>query len=113
VRKTDQDTLYRNLGYKIRVARERMGINQSLFATMLDLSRSSIVNIEVGRQRTSLHLLYEISKITDTSLSELLTDLVPDKETDNIMEIKEKISYKVSDFESVNKIADLIFGELD
>jgi DNA-binding XRE family transcriptional regulator len=90
-----------------------MGINQSLFATMLDLSRSSIVNIEVGRQRTSLHLLYEISKITDTSLSELLTDLVPDKETDNIMEIKEKISYKVSDFESVNKIADLIFGELD
>ncbi len=113
MQKTDQDTLYRNLGYKIRVAREKMGINQSLFATMLDLSRSSIVNIEVGRQRPSVHLLYEISKVTETSLSDLLSDLIPDKESDDLKEIKEKVSYKVSDFESVSKIADLIIGELD
>lgn len=111
--KKDQDILYRNLGYKIRVAREKMDINQSLFATMLDLSRSSVVNIEMGRQRPSVHLLYEISKITQTSLSELLTDLIPDKESDDLLEIKEKISYRVSDSESVNKIADLIFDELD
>lgn len=113
MQRKEQETLYRNLGYKIRIAREKMDINQSLFANMLDLSRSSVVNIEMGRQRPSVHLLYEIARITKTSISNLLTDLIPDKDTNQVLDIKEKISYSLSNLESVNKITDLIISELD
>lgn len=113
MQRNEQETLYRNLGFKIRIAREKMDINQSLFANMLELSRSSVVNIEMGRQRPTIHLLYEISRITKTSLSDLLTELIPEKATNQVLEIKEKISYSLSNLESVNKIADLIIRELD
>lgn len=68
----EQKILYINLGLNIKEARVKKGYKQDAFATMLKLSRASIVNIEKGRQRPTIHLLYEICKITNSSLFDLL-----------------------------------------
>jgi DNA-binding XRE family transcriptional regulator len=68
----DQEMLYKNLGLNIKKARTDKGYKQDSFAQMLNLSRASIVNIEKGRQRPTIHLLYEIASITFTPISDLL-----------------------------------------
>ncbi len=77
---TDFDELYRELGRKIRQARERQGerLSQDALAKQLGISRASIVNIEAGRQRTPLHLLWQIAELLGTELTLLkaLTGLV-------------------------------------
>lgn len=109
----DQKELYIELGNRIRIARERKGVSQSIFASMLGLSRSSIVNIEKGRQRPSVHLLYEISQNINTELTELLTGLLQERDSSNQFKLKETISNSLSNIESINKIADFINDELE
>lgn len=71
----EQSHLYRKLGFRIRELREKVGIRQGTFARSLDLSRASIVNIEKGRQRPSIHLLLNISTILGVQVMEILTPL--------------------------------------
>ncbi len=74
------NSLYLNIGQNIREARIKRGYNQETFAQILKLSRASIVNIEKGRQRPTIHLLYDVSKITNVPLKELLPTLNSDVE---------------------------------
>jgi transcriptional regulator with XRE-family HTH domain len=71
---TEFDELYRELGRKIREARARSGqkLSQEKLAKRLDISRASIVNIEAGRQRAPLHLLWQIAEILGTDLTLLI-----------------------------------------
>src|SRR5580698_9588997 len=70
----DFDELYRELGRKIRQARERQGqrLSQDALAKRLGVSRASIVNIEAGRQRAPLHLLWQIAELLGSDLTELI-----------------------------------------
>lgn len=70
----DADELYRELGRKIREARERSGekFSQERLAKRLKVSRASIVNIEAGRQRAPLHLLWQIAEVLGTDLTLLI-----------------------------------------
>ena len=74
----DYDELYRELGRRIRRARERNseGLSQDALAKRLGISRASVVNIEGGRQRAPLHLLWQIAEVLGTDL----TFLIPRKE---------------------------------
>ncbi len=67
--------LYESLGSRIKRLREEKGYKQAPFADLLKISRASLVNIERGRQHPPLHNLYEIARLLDTSLCELLPDL--------------------------------------
>ena len=67
--------LYEVLGSRIREEREKANFNQSHFAQLLQISRASLVNIEKGRQRTPIHVLYEISRILQISITSLLPHL--------------------------------------
>lgn len=67
--------LYRVVGAKIRDARSRTNLSQGEIARRLNLSRSSVTNIENGNQRISLLDLY---KLADT-LNVDITDLLPTK----------------------------------
>ncbi len=73
---TDEEMLYRLIGEKIRQARQRVskgkGISQMKLAKMLGLSRASIVNIEAGRQRPPLHVIWEIAEKLDTEAAHLI-----------------------------------------
>ncbi len=66
------EILYKLLGKKIRDKREKSGLSQSKLAGKLKMSRVSVVNIEAGRQRPPLHLIWKIAEIFETELSLLL-----------------------------------------
>lgn len=60
-RKEPGGMLYWVVGMAIRKARVSLGINQEELARRVDLRRTSIVNIEGGRQRLPLTTLYDIA----------------------------------------------------
>ncbi len=62
MRSTEHDRLYRLIGDRIRAARERLGMTQTALAVKLKLSRVSVVNIESGRQRPPIHVLWQIGE---------------------------------------------------
>src|ERR1700723_3873382 len=70
----DFDDLYRELGRKIRQARERQGqkLSQGALAQRLGISRASMVNIEAGRQHAPLHLLWQIAELLGSDLTLLI-----------------------------------------
>lgn len=70
------DKLYQILGAKIASFRSEKNITQTAFAKQISLSRASVVNIERGRQRPPLHLIWEIAVHLDVELEDLLPDLL-------------------------------------
>src|SRR5688572_2915683 len=68
---SDQKRFYELLGERIRDARTDAKLKQETFASYLNLSRSSIVNIEKGRQHPQIHLLWDIAKILNIEVSEI------------------------------------------
>lgn len=75
--KAEQKKFYVLLGERIKEARTISGLKQEAFANFLSLSRASIVNIEKGRQRPSIHLLWDIAKVLDIEVSSLLPQFSP------------------------------------
>jgi transcriptional regulator with XRE-family HTH domain len=59
--------LYREIGTRIRRERDSLGFSQIDLATEVGLTRTSIVNIESGRQRLPIHVLYSIASAMGVS----------------------------------------------
>ncbi|WP_192822772.1 helix-turn-helix domain-containing protein [Rufibacter sp. LB8] len=57
------------VGQKIKELRERAGYKQEEFGNLLGLSRSSVVNMERGRQNPSFYLIWKLSKVFDINMS--------------------------------------------
>ena len=68
----DFDELYGEVGRRLRQARVTQGLSQEKLARQLGISRASVVNIEAGRQRAPLHLLWQFSEALGTDLSLLV-----------------------------------------
>ena len=68
----DFDALYAEVGRRLRQARVTQGLSQERLAQQLGISRASVVNIEAGRQRAPLHLLWQFSEALGTDLSLLV-----------------------------------------
>ncbi len=66
------DEIYSQLGEIIRTKREMSGFTQDDLAARVGLTRTSITNIEKGRQRIQLHTLYAIADVVKASPCELL-----------------------------------------
>lgn len=66
------DVLYIEFGRRLREAREASHLSQDAVAKRVGLSRTSITNIERGRQHVSLHMLYRFASAVGTQPSELL-----------------------------------------
>src|SRR5215212_2661083 len=64
--------LYVGLGALVRARREREGMTQGQLADRIGMTRTSITNIEKGRQKVQLHTLYDIAAALDASPAELL-----------------------------------------
>lgn len=82
---TDFDEIYRGVGRKLRQTRENQHLSQESLAKRLGISRTSMVNIEAGRQRAPLHLLWQIAELLETKLPLLIPSpeelLVPRNQT--------------------------------
>lgn len=57
----DADTFYRLLAEQIKFERIKKKVSQQDLADHLDLSRTSIINIETGRHRPSLYQVLQIA----------------------------------------------------
>jgi transcriptional regulator with XRE-family HTH domain len=65
---------YEQFGQRVRIARLDLGLNQEALGHRVGLERSSISNIEKGRQRVQLHMLLEFA----TALKVPATKLLPE-----------------------------------
>lgn len=68
----NEDLLYHMIGERIRTARQGRAISQEKLAKKLHMSRASIVNIEAGRQRPPVHVLWQIAEELSTEVALLL-----------------------------------------
>lgn len=69
--------VYAALGQQLRNARHRAGLTQEVVAHRVSLTRTSINNIEHGRQKILLHTLYDLAAALGTTPAALLPSLAP------------------------------------
>ena len=63
---------YRTLGRSVRKAREKAKLTQSKLGEAIGLSRTSVTNLEKGRQHIPLHLLFAIGEAVGRDAGTLL-----------------------------------------
>ena len=66
------DPLYDAIGERVTRARGTAGLSQAKLAIKVGVTRASIVNIERGRQRAPIHLLWQIAAALGTEASKLI-----------------------------------------
>jgi transcriptional regulator with XRE-family HTH domain len=66
------ERLYREFGHILRKRRQAADLTQDDVASRVGLARTSITNIERGRQHVSLHLVYELANAIGIAPHELL-----------------------------------------
>jgi len=65
-------TFYRQLGANIRQCREQRKLSQEAVARMIGLSRTSLTNIESGRQHPPLHTFCELVERLGADFADLI-----------------------------------------
>lgn len=80
--------LYQIVGERIKKRRESIGLNQNDLSEKINIGRSSISNIEKGRQQPPLHTLFEICKVLDMDVQTILPTYA---------EVQEKVSSNTND----------------
>jgi transcriptional regulator with XRE-family HTH domain len=60
------------VGARVRLIRETLGMQQEELAKRVGVTRSSIANIEIGRQRMLLNTIEELARALGTSPKQLL-----------------------------------------
>ena len=66
------ERFYKEFGRLLREFRERAQLSQLDVSKRVGLSRTSITNIELGRQQVSLHLLFSLASAVGTNPQSLL-----------------------------------------
>ncbi len=81
--KTNEALLYKKLGQQIRQKREAANLTQAQLAERVGVLRTSVTNIEAGRQKAPLHLIYEICAVLQVGIKDILPPLNELAETQN------------------------------
>ena len=68
------DQLYQAIGDRIRAARTQAKITQTDLGLRIGLTRSSIANIEAGRQRVMLHWVFQIAEELGADPADLVVE---------------------------------------
>jgi transcriptional regulator with XRE-family HTH domain len=66
------DRIYHQIGIVIRSRRKQLSMTQQQLAAHLGISRASLANIEVGRQKVFVHHLYALAGALQLKPYELL-----------------------------------------
>lgn len=85
-----QDGILRAAGEKVRAARDAAGLSQAQVAKRVGLTRSSVANLEAGRQDMNLSRLALIARVLKLDLNELiaLVELPPEPPQPHAVEIR-------------------------
>lgn len=111
----NKEKFYEWIGSSITSKRKELGLTQAELANKTGMSRTSIVNIENGKQYPPLHLLWEISYALETKPSEILPQnsvSLFDNEIDNSLRKVALSKAKKSEIaeESISKIKAFVLG---
>lgn len=94
---------YAEFGTKLKRAREKAGLTQKELAERVQLPRTSVTNIEHGRQRIALHQLIQFASALGTEPLELLPnedpnldELVPEKSRPSLPDDEEQRQFIAS-----------------
>lgn len=68
---------YSGLGRRIREVRQKNNLTQEALASLVSLTRTSVTNIEKGRQQVLVHTLVEIAAALKVSPESLLPKAIP------------------------------------
>lgn len=68
----DNGKVYETLGKLVRATRKHAGLTQEELGRRVGLTRTSITNLEKGRQRIQVHTLYELASALDLDPQDLL-----------------------------------------
>ena len=68
----NQDGLYSHIGEQLKNHREKIGLTQLELANRVALERTSITNIERGKQKLPIHVLFGVCKALGVSPSEVM-----------------------------------------
>jgi transcriptional regulator with XRE-family HTH domain len=85
------DRFYVRVGDRIRDARSAARLTQAELAAHLGLARSSIANIEGGRQRLPLHMFALIAETLNIKAAELLPDIAENQAAPELSNIDERL----------------------
>ncbi len=66
------DPLYQALGRAVRAAREDANLTQQELGQRVGLKRTSITNLEAGRQQIQVHTLYALAEALGIAVTALL-----------------------------------------
>lgn len=66
------EPVYAEIGKRVRRARTKLGLTQKSLSEVIDLSRTSIANIERGEQRFMVHSLFELAAALHVPVFRLL-----------------------------------------
>ena len=67
-------TFYRELGRRIKDARKKSCLTQEALATKISLTRTTVTNIEKGRQQLLVHTLVDIAEALNVAPDTLLPE---------------------------------------
>ncbi len=70
----DETLVYREVGRRIRQARQRRGMSQAQLGQLVGLNRTSITNIESGNQTVTLAGFLSFADALDTDWVDLLNN---------------------------------------
>ena len=89
----DHLMMYRTIGEKITHYRKKKRISQSDFAELVGLSRSSISNIEKGRQSAPVHVLSDIAKALEVDLYDVIPNCEIETSNEALIEQVKAVRY--------------------
>lgn len=90
------EPLYKVVGNIIRKNREKLKLPQLAVAEKLGISRASLANIELGRQRITLSDAFELASILHFSLDSLQEQFRSDSLTTKVQEQPRDIQEKLT-----------------
>ena len=84
-----KSSFYKAFGKKVAAARDDQGDTQAELAAKVELSRTSITNIEKGRQPVQLHTAIQIADSLSTTISELIPSKGLLRPSDSLEKLKD------------------------
>ena len=93
--RVETKSFYKELGLRIRMRRDHLGITQEQLAKRVKLARTSITNIEKGDQKPLAHTIVELAQSLNLTVGELLPgasgksspEHIPDKFRDTVFSV--------------------------
>ena len=105
-----QSDLYKDIGSKIRDTRKAKGFTQQFLADKMNVERTSITNLENGKQRPPLHFIYELCNFLDADICKILPSNKQQKENQEKIEINSatrSIGVSKKTYDLIEKIKNL------